>query len=73
MPKCPKCSKEIDELVWIETNATVFYKVNLNAEKELSYEQDETQSDGENWFQCPECQEELFREEEKAVKFLKRK
>jgi uncharacterized C2H2 Zn-finger protein len=73
MLKCPKCNKEIEELVWIETNATVFYKTILDGEDNLSFEQDETQADGENWFQCPECEQELFRESEKAKQFLKGK
>jgi DNA-directed RNA polymerase subunit RPC12/RpoP len=64
---CPKCKKEIDELIYIETGATNFYKVILQGE-DVEFDLDETNSDGENWYQCPECEQEVCRESEEVEK-----
>lgn len=66
--KCPKCGKEIEYLVnWVAG--------------EKSYEFDGETYDSDDFmdnctvndYECPECSETLFTDEEKAKKFLKKK
>ena len=69
MPKCPKCGKEINKL----------YNIQLG---EMCWEMDEdgeyenrvdlfVQHDETNFWECPECNERLFDNEEEAINFLK--
>jgi len=64
MPKCPKCGKEIDYL----TNFVIEeYKLTIDENGNGYHELVDCDDD----YQCPECATILFRDEEKAVKFLK--
>jgi len=73
MPKCPKCGKEIDYLrdfspVWQE------YKMIIDENGDAHYEfvDDSLPIDTiDDEYECPECGEVLFTDEEEAVKFLK--
>jgi len=65
--KCPKCKKEIEYLLTIgEEN----YSFELDVNDEPLYRKDNS-CEGIYPFFCPECDEELFKGEEKAIKFLK--
>jgi len=69
MPKCPKCSKEISQVVRFEM-ANVFSVMFLDEAgevqlKEQSFEPMEVE------FLCPECHENLFDSSEDAENFLK--
>ncbi len=69
MPKCPKCGKEIDCLRNFQSgeNAYDFYV----EDGDTHYELDEFQPDNNiNDYECPECSETLFTDEEEARKFL---
>jgi predicted RNA-binding Zn-ribbon protein involved in translation (DUF1610 family) len=73
MPKCPKCGKEIDYLNYVESGEMVwrFSVLKLNRKIEENWEQDEFYSDGSGgYFECPECGETLFNNEDEAKKFL---
>jgi len=67
MPKCPKCKEEITNLkAYSEIVQT--YEVNENGNSEcygLDY------IEGYIGFGCPECYKILFKEENKAIEFLK--
>ena len=72
MPRCPKCGKEIDHLrdfsaIWQEYNLTV------DKDGVMHYEFIDASLpvDIDDEYQCPECSEVLFNDEEEAVKFLK--
>lgn len=68
MSKCPKCSKEIDELKFISTEKICGAMVsNGHGTAEYDIETQYTESEE---FVCPECLEVLFTEEEKAMEFL---
>jgi len=72
MPRCPKCGKEIDYLrdfspVWQE------YKMIIDENGDAHYEliDNEIPMDIGDEYQCPKCEEVLFRDEEEAVRFLR--
>jgi len=72
MPRCPKCGKEIDHLkdfspVWQE------YKMTIDENGNAHYEfvDNSTPMDTGDEYECPECEEVLFRDEEEAVRFLR--
>ena len=72
MPKCPKCKKEIECLDNYQSGEN-HYRVWLNGE-DTDYDLKEFQEDNQvNDYECPECGEVLFTDEDKAVKFLKNK
>ena len=69
MPKCPKCNKEIHQVLRCEA-ANVVSAVYLDDAgevrlKELTFEPEAVE------FLCPECNEPLFDSSEKAEDFLK--
>ena len=70
--KCPKCNAEIDHLNNYQSGED-HSKLYLNGDKEhIHYEDQEFQANGQvNDFECPECKETLFTDEDKAIKFLK--
>jgi hypothetical protein len=74
MPKCPnlKCGVEIDKLDNIVSGETV-YRLRLSLDgTEAEYETDEFYPDnGENRYECHECQHVIANNEEEAIKFLK--
>lgn len=66
MPKCPKCGKEIDCLNNWESGE-MEYCLSLNG-----YEGKDFVEDGKvNEYECLECSEVIFTDEEKAIAFLK--
>jgi len=69
---CPKCQKPIDYLINYCNNITEEYIFTLR-DGEPYYEQTDRFSglDSETIYVCPECLEELFTDEEDAIKFLK--
>jgi len=68
MPKCPKCGKEIEELLYYayELNHAHFNRYG-------EYYNWDTLPDmkGKPDYECPECGEVLFHSEEKALAFLR--
>ena len=69
MVKCPKCKKEIDYLKHYESGE-YYYKYFGNDEYEgIEFLGNSKVID----YECPECQEVIFTDEDKAKKFLKRK
>lgn len=74
MPKCPNCKKEINELVHIRsgwTNQNCGY--NFNSET-LDYDSFEFSGDDNVChYDCPECEAELFSNEQEVIKFFKGK
>ncbi len=78
MAICPKCKKEILHL-FEECNQLSFYKFSLEERNddtdELTAEW-EFIDDGEvikSRFYCPECDEKLFNDKNKALRFLSKK
>jgi len=74
MPKCPKCGKEIDYLrdfspVWQEYKLTI----DKNGDADYEFVDNTTSMDFGDIYECPECGEVLFTDEEEAVKFLRGK
>jgi predicted RNA-binding Zn-ribbon protein involved in translation (DUF1610 family) len=71
VPKCPKCGKEIDHLHYYayELQKADFYVFDENTE----YSGWDSLCDvkGEPDYECPECGETLFHNEEEAKDFLK--
>ena len=72
MVKCPKCNKEIDYLNnW--SSALIKYIFRINKEGYADYERTNSETAGEsNDWECPECDEILFYDEQNAIAFLKR-
>lgn len=69
MAKCPKCNKRISDLI-NQQSAIIEYVM----DKQGNYEDYTTEPDDEvNIWLCPLCREELFDDEEEAIKFLKNK
>ena len=67
MPKCPSWGEEIEELNAFSEIAST-YMLNSSGQGE-SYGLDHCE--GYTEFDCPECSEKLFSNEEEAIKFLK--
>ena len=73
MPKCPKCGKEIDYLVDYSP-AWQKYEMRIDKNGDAHYEfvDDSLPIDTiDDEYECPECGEVLFTDEEEAVKFLR--
>lgn len=66
--KCPKCEKEIDKLHNIQSGEMVYDFDGENYER--NRHQDFFTDDRVNTWNCPECDEVLFTDEEKAKEFL---
>jgi len=67
MTKCPKCKSNIKYL-----HAYTEKKFNFRISKDGKTEiQELWEGDYLTSFECPECQEELFKYESDAIKFLK--
>lgn len=68
MPKCPKCGKEIEELICV-TEGTAKYLMRLNEKGDAEYIflyapiEDEV-------YRCPECDAKLFDTPDEAIRFL---
>lgn len=67
---CPKCGKEIDELVHWQT-CEVKYRFYLDENGEEYYEQTNIAGGDEPEYDCPLCGSKLFTDEQDAAKFLK--
>ena len=67
---CPKCKKEIDSLNNFQSGEAHYHLwINGNSPH---YEEKEFQPDNKvNDYECPECSEVLFTDEDKAIAFLK--
>ena len=66
MPKCPECNKEIEYLNSYQSGESHYRLWN-----DGGYELREFQPDGKvNDYECPECQDILFRNEEDAMTFI---
>jgi len=70
MPKCPKCGNEIDELINY-SKGWEKHRFWIDSQGYPQYEMDEFIPDEGNEWECPECNEVLFTDEEEATKFLK--
>jgi len=71
VPKCPKCGTKIDRLDYYG-NVTIVYFASLDAQGRMDYdEKDRVEGDGQNDFECPECEAVLFNDEDSAIQFLK--
>ena len=79
MAKCPKCGEEIDGLRNVQSGSNVY---DCWAEErkdkdgktyfDLDYQHDDFNTDGNvNVWNCPECHEALFDNEDAALEFLK--
>ena len=67
--KCPKCKKEIDYLNNYQSGEN--HHSLLIIDGEHTYEEQEFQPNGQtNDFECSECKEILFTDEDKAIEFL---
>jgi len=72
MPKCPKCGKEIDHLIYnaYELQKADFYVFDTNTEysnwDSLGFTYPNTTE-----YHCPKCDELLFVDEDAAEKFLR--
>ena len=72
MPICPKCKKEIEELIYIESGYKVYTCYYSDLMKGLKYDEEEYEADDVVMeYKCPECNEVLFTDCEKALEFLK--
>jgi hypothetical protein len=74
MAKCPKCGKEIECLINVQSGYN-YYRFELDDEGVASYEsEDDFQTtDVVNDYCCDECNQVLFTDEEEAIEFLKGK
>ncbi len=71
MAECPKCKKELTELVNTQSGIGR-WNLSLQEDGTTSYEWEDFQAcDGDNYWSCPECGEVLFYNEEEAINFLK--
>lgn len=72
--KCPKCKKEIDYLISHQLGS---YGRDVKLEDGvLRFIENGNESfgwHGEDKFQCPECKNIIFKDEKKALNFLRRK
>jgi DNA-directed RNA polymerase subunit RPC12/RpoP len=67
MAVCPKCKKVIDTLInWVSGENKYYYRGEDCTEFEEFVEDGKT-----NDYECPECSAVLFKNDEKAKKFLK--
>ena len=68
--RCPKCNKDIDWLKNYQSGESYsIFSVESNSLGD--YDEQEFQSDDKvNDYECPYCAEVLFKDEEKALKFL---
>jgi len=68
MPRCPKCGKKIDYLVYWELNWDAY-----RFDGEVGNLIDSRPGpEDRTIFECPECGEELFTDIEEATEFLKK-
>lgn len=71
MPKCPKCKKNINRLIAYEDTTIVReYRLGLNPSVFAGLEK--KRLGGDIVFECPNCEEELFKDSQSAEEFLKR-
>ena len=70
MPKCPKCGKEIDQLIY-EGCERMSATVELNSVGTVQYFNFYSHGFEGCKFKCPECGEVLFKYEDDAEKFLR--
>lgn len=71
MPKCPKCGKEIDHLIF-DGCERMTAKVELNSVDMVDYvDWDSFGFDENSEYKCPECGAVLFTDEEDAGAFLR--
>lgn len=69
---CKKCKKEVNYmLVGLRTFTT--FKLVYRKERGLNYtEIDKDSIDGNEWYKCPECYEDIAESEEEAEEMLKK-
>lgn len=70
MPKCPSCHKKIDFLDNFQSGVKVW---RFDGDNYSSTHDDFIPDDERNDYECPECFEVLFTDEEDARKFLAKK
>ena len=68
MAICPNCKKKIEEL-WVESKAKIFYVFSVGCRFSDYSEVDRCVTN--EVFTCPECDKDLFDDEEDAETFLK--
>lgn len=76
MPKCPKCSEEIDSLKVYEpgeiySQLHLMAKTNEVYEEEVEFLSEDGVNDKRMEIECPNCNEVLFHSRSKAIAFLK--
>lgn len=69
MAKCPKCGKEIYELIHAYTEVVEFI-FTVGEDGKPRWDFDESYPDEDMGFMCPECHEVLFKDEDEAARFL---
>jgi len=71
MAKCPKCGAEITYLKDYSEGETL-YEFSIDSKGQPDYNEiDVIPTSKSDEYECPECSEVLFYDEEEAVKFLK--
>ena len=68
---CPKCGKEIDSLMNMQRMMHA-NTMTVDSEGYADYEEEKSWDEGVSEFECPECEEVLFINEEDAINFLTR-
>ncbi len=72
MAVCPKCKQKVESLNNYSSGERKTRVSIFDGEEE--YEEEEFQANGKvNDYECPECSEVLFKDEEEAIAFLKNK
>lgn len=70
MPKCHKCGEEIDELL-ARGSTPIDRKFTVSSDGSLNWGEAEGYDEVFEEYACPECGEALFRDQSKAIAFLK--
>lgn len=70
MVKCPKCKKEIEELTYA-SKVEVSQTFGVDDGKPTYSEMDDYGNHSNEEYVCPECNQTLFTDEDKAIEFLK--
>jgi len=67
MPKCPKCN---DDITYLQVISECMQTFELTENKDFPIYSGVEWIEGEGIFQCPYCDEVLFKTEQEAINFL---
>jgi hypothetical protein len=70
MAICPRCNEEVHELVNV-CNRTTFYNAYLDDYGDMRYTNEDYGEVDDSYYECPQCGETLFYDEDSAIGFLK--